>query len=49
MPPMAMRFLPTQEWSARKQESIGEYAIVAARQIVAATVAKSAAESPPFP
>ena len=32
MPPMAKRFLPTQEWSARKQESIGEYGIVAARR-----------------
>ena len=49
MPPMAKRFLPTQEWSVSGRKCIGKYGIVAARCIVAATVAKSAAESPPFP
>ena len=48
MPPMAKRFLPTQEWSVEERQLSGEYGI-AARCIVAATVAKSAAESPPFP
>ena len=49
MPPMAMRFLPTQEWSVRERESIGEYGIVAARhRIVAYTIAKYA-HTLPFP
>ena len=48
MSPMAKRFLPTQEWSVEERQLSGEYGIVAARQIVA-IVAKSAAESPPFP
>ena len=49
MSPMAKRFLPTQEWSTGGRGLLADFGIVVARCIVAATVAKSAAESPPFP
>ena len=41
MPPMAKRFLLSQEWSAGEQESIGEYGIVAQNK-------PQSANNPPF-